>query len=399
MSASGRDADPSSPRVDAPSPVAGPRDPVADGASLPVRVGIVGCGNISGQYLETCRRFRLLQVEAVADLDSDLARGRAAEFEVPRVLEPGALVEDPAVDLVVNLTVPSAHAGVSLAALRAGKAVYSEKPLATTRADGARLLAAASERGVRLGGAPDTFLGAALQTGRKLIDDGWIGRPLAAAAFVVNHGMEHWHPNPGFFYQPGAGPLFDVGVYYVTALVTLLGPVARVAGAGTAGSATRPFLTGPRRGETFPVATPTHVAALLEFAAGPVASLVASFDVWGSELPRLEIYGTEGTLSLPDPNFFGGSVRLRRAGADAFTEVPLSHGFARAGRGLGAADLAHALRSGRPHRATGELAYHVLDTMQAALESAGQGRRIELESRCERPSPLPLGLPDDALDA
>ncbi len=376
-----------------------PRHTAAVGAAAPVRVGIVGCGNISSQYLEACRRFRLLKVEAVADLDADLARNRAAEFDVPRVLEPEALVENPAVDLVVNLTVPSAHAAVSLAALRSGKAVYSEKPLATTRADGAYLLSVARERGVRLGGAPDTFLGAALQTGRKLIDDGWIGRPLGATAFVVSHGMEHWHPNPGFFYQPGAGPLFDVGVYYVTALVALLGPVARVAGAGTTGSRVRPFLTGPRRGETFPVTTPTHVAALLEFAAGPVASLVASFDVWGSELPRLEIYGTEGTLSLPDPNFFGGVVRLLRAGAEAFTELPLSHGFARTARGLGAADLAHAFRSGRPHRAGAELAYHVLDTMQATLESAEQGRRIDLESSCERPAPLPLGLPEDALDA
>ncbi len=367
-------------------------------ARSPLQVGIVGCGNISAQYLEACQRFRLLRVEAVADLDADLARSRADAFGVPRALEPEALIADSGIELVVNLTVPSAHAAVSLAALQSGKAVYSEKPLATTRTDGARLLAEASERGLRLGGAPDTFLGGALQTARKLIDDGWIGRPLAATAFVVSHGMEHWHPNPAFFYQPGAGPLLDVGVYYVTALVTLLGPVARVAAASATGFSERAFLTGPHRGATFEVTTPTHVTALLELAGGPVATLVASFDVWGSELPRLEIYGTEGTLALPDPNLFGGAVRLRRADAETFTEVPLSHGFARTGRGLGAADLAHALRSGRPHRASAELAYHVLDTMQAALESAEQGRRIDVESRCERPAPLPLGLPEDALD-
>ena len=380
-------------RPPAPMPANAP-----NGGPAPVGVGIVGCGNISAQYLETCRRFPALRLEAVADLDDELARRVAREHQVPRTLAPEALAADPAVDLVVNLTVPGAHASVTLAALEAGKAVYSEKPLATRREDGARLLEAARAHGARLGCAPDTFLGAAGQTARKLLDDGWIGRPLAATAFVANHGMEHWHPNPAFFFQPGAGPLFDIGVYYLTSLVALLGPVARVAGSGATGFPERTYGVGPRRGQRFGVGTPSHVSALLEFERGPVATVLASFDVWANELPRIEIYGTEGTLSLPDPNFFGGPVRLQRAGDGAFREVPHSHGFEETRRGLGAADLAHALRSGRPHRASGELAYHVLDVMEGVLESAEQGRRIDLGSRCERPAPLPLGLPEDALD-
>ncbi len=363
----------------------------------PLRVGLMGCGNISGAYLGACGRFAALRVDAVADLDMDLARARAAEHRVPRAIEPEALLTDPDLDLIVNLTVPAAHAEVSLAAMRAGKAVYSEKPLATSREDGRRLLDAAEAHGVRLGAAPDTFLGGGLQTCRKLIDDGWIGRPLAATAFMVNHGMEHWHPNPAFFFQPGAGPLFDVGVYYLTALVTLLGPVARVSALAGTGSAQRIIGVGPRLGQAIEVGTPTHVSTLLEFENGAQGVLVASFDVWASELPRMEIYGTQGTLSAPDPNTFGGPVRLAR-GREGWGEVPLSHGYTGDTRGLGVADIAHALRSGRPHRAAAELAYHVLDIMQGALESAERGERVTLHSRCERPAPLPLGLAEGLLD-
>lgn len=366
-------------------------------AVAPLRVGVLGCGTISGAYLKACRRFAALRVDAVADLDMDLARSRAAEHAVPRALEPDALVSDPDLDLVINLTVPSAHAPLSLAALRAGKHVYSEKPLATTREAGRALLDAAREAGVRLGSAPDTFLGGGLQTCRALLDEGAIGRPLAATAFMVNHGMEHWHANPGFFFQPGAGPLFDVGVYYLTALVTLLGPVAEVSALATRGFETRTIGIGPRTGERVPVATPTHVSTLLAFEGGVQATLVASFDVWASDLPRLELYGTEGTLSLPDPNTFGGPVRLAR-GREGWAEVPLRHGYTGESRGLGAADLAHAARSGRPARASGELAYHVLDVMQSALESAEGGARVGVASRCERPAPLPTGMPDGVLD-
>lgn len=364
----------------------------------PLNVGLVGCGNISSAYLKACRLFQALRVVAVSDLDMSLARTRAEEFEVERALEVGNLLTQPDIDIVINLTNPSAHAEVTLAALAAGRAVYSEKPLAITREDGRKLLEAAQTAGCELGCAPDTFLGGGLQTCRKLLDDGWIGRPVAATAFMVNHGMEHWHPNPAPFYAPGAGPLFDVGVYYLTALVNLLGPFKRVASSALTTFPERTISNGPRSGETVSVTTPTHISGLLEFVSGATCSLVTSFDVWASELPRLEIYGTEGSLSVPDPNTFGGPVRLKRMGAEGWSELPLSHPYTGNTRGLGAADLAHAIRSGRAPRAGGELAFHVLDTMQTLLEAAEGGGWLEIESRCECPAPLPLGLPLGLLD-
>ena len=360
----------------------------------PVNVGIIGCGNISSAYLRGCQLFEVLRVEALADLDMELARARAEEFSIARVLNVPELLADPDIDLVINLTVPDVHADVSLQVLEAGKHVYSEKPLATTRADGKKLLAAVSDK--LLGGAPDTFLGGGLQTCRKLIDDGAIGKPIAATAFMVNHGMEHWHPNPDFFYQPGAGPLFDVGVYYLTALVNLIGPVARVTSSATTTFPERTITSEPRRGEKIAVGTPTHVAALLGFENGAVGTLITSFDIWGSELPRLEIYGTEGALSAPDPNTFGGPVKLRRAGESDWTEVPLTHPYTDNSRGLGAADLAAAARSGRKPRAGGDLAFHVLDTMQTVLEATGAWQTVE--STCERPAPFPTGMTPGVLD-
>ena len=364
----------------------------------PLNVGLIGCGNISSAYLKACGLFRALRVTAVSDLDRELASARAAEFGVPKALSVPNLLGDPEVDMVINLTNPGAHAEVSLAALGAGKHVYSEKPLATTREDGRRVVEAAEGAGLGLGCAPDTFLGGGLQTSRKLLDDGWIGRPVAATAFMVNHGLEHWHPNPAPFYAPGAGPLFDVGVYYVTALVNFLGPVKRVTSAAATTFLERTIANGPRSGEKVPVTTPTHVTGLLEFEGGALCTLVTSFDVWASELPRLEIYGAEGTLSVPDPNTFGGPVRLRRMGAESWSEPPLTHPYTGNTRGLGAADLSHALQSGRAPRASGELAFHVLDTMQTLLEASDAGTWLDVKSRCERPAPLPLGLPVGLLD-
>ncbi|MEX2535064.1 MAG: Gfo/Idh/MocA family oxidoreductase [Trueperaceae bacterium] len=355
-----------------------------------VNVGIIGCGNISGTYLRNSRSFELLNVTAVADLDMARARSRAAEFGVPRACGVDELLADPAIDIVVNLTIPAVHAEVSLKILEAGKSVYSEKPLATCREEGLALLEEAASRGVRIGCAPDTFLGGGQQTCRKLIDDGEIGRPVAATAFRANHGMEHWHENPSFFYQAGAGPLFDIGPYYLTALVNLLGPIRRVAGAVTASSNERPITGGPLKGGTIRVETPTHVTSILEFDSGAVGTTINSFDVWASELPRLEIYGTEGTLSVPDPNTFGGPVRIRRAGDEEWREVPLTHGHGKESRGLGLADMALGMLEGTPHRASGELAFHVLDIMQSILEAAERARYVDLGSTTERPTPLPL---------
>ncbi|ULH17222.1 Gfo/Idh/MocA family oxidoreductase (plasmid) [Deinococcus sp. KNUC1210] len=358
-------------------------------------VGIVGTGVISRAYLEIARDLGLFRVAAVTDLDLSRAEALAQEFGV-RALPMDELLASSEIGAVVNLTPPAAHAGVSLAALNAGKHVYSEKPLATSREDGQAILETAARLGLRVGCAPDTFLGAGLQTARELLDAGTIGRPVGAAAFFMGSGPERWHPDPGFFYQPGAGPLFDMGPYYLTALVSLLGGVTRVSGSASRAHEERVIGSGARQGERVPVATPTHVTAQLEFGSGVSATFIASFDVQASELPRIELYGTEGTLSLPDPNTFGGPLKLRRAGESDWTEVPLTRPFAKNARGIGLADLLDAEAHGTPHRASGELALHILDIMTTVLEAAEQGRSLPLSSQANRPealSPHPAWLP------
>jgi predicted dehydrogenase len=353
-----------------------------------LRVGIVGCGVISGAYLKRLPTFPFLEVAAVADLLPERARERAAEFGIPRSCSPTELLADPDIDLVVNLTTPAAHASLALAAIEAGKSVYTEKPLALTRAEGQSVIAAADARGLRVGCAPDTFLGAGLQTCRRLLDEGAIGEPLGATGFMVGPGPEAWHPDPAFFYHQGAGPLFDVGVYYLTAFVSLLGPVARVSGSARISRARRAIGSEPLRGRLIDVEVPTHISMNLDFASGPVGTLVASFDVQASRLPRMEIYGTEATLSVPDPNTFGGPVRLKRPGESEWTEVPLIDGYAEQARGVGVADMVLAMEEGRPHLASGELALHVLDLMQAVHEASAEERYVHPETSCSLPEPL-----------
>jgi predicted dehydrogenase len=361
-------------------------------AQTSVNVGIIGCGNISDIYLTSDKKFEIMKIVACADLDMDRARAKAAQYGI-EARTPAELLADPAIAIVIDLTVPQAHASVGLAALEAGKHVYNEKPLAIERADARRMLDLAAVNGLRVGCAPDTFLGAGLQTCRKLIDEGAIGEPVAATAFMLGHGPEGWHPNPDFFYQHGAGPMFDMGPYYLTALIAMLGPVRRVTGSAQISFPERTITSQPHHGEKIAVNTPTHIAGVLDFASGPVATLVTSFDVWHAQVPRIEIYGSLGSLSLPDPNTFGGPVRLRRAGDEKWREVPLTHGYAENCRGIGVADLAYALRDGRPHRASGDLAYHVLDLMHAFHDASREGRHIDITSACERPAALPVGWP------
>ena len=363
-----------------------------------IKIGVIGCGTISSIYLTVCPTFDLLEVAACADVILERAEAQAAKYGVPVACSPAELLADPEIAIVVDLTIPAAHGEVALAALAAGKSVYNEKPLALTRAEGQEILQRARAAGLRVGGAPDTFLGGGLQTCRKLIDDGWIGTPVAATAFMLSHGPENWHPDPEFLYQPGAGPLFDMGPYYLTALIALLGPVRRVTSSARIPTPERIIGSQPKRGQRITVNTPTHVAGVLDFAGGPVATLVTSFDVWSAEVPRIEIYGTAGSLSLPDPNTFGGPVRIRRAGAEEWSTVPIPFGYTQNSRGLGVADMAYAMQSGRPHRANGELTYHVLDIMHALLEASEAGRHVEIASTCARPAPLPLDLPPDTLD-
>jgi predicted dehydrogenase len=365
-----------------------------------MNIGVIGCGKISGAYFKGCAVFDCLRVVACADLNRAAAEAKAKEFNVPRVCSVEELLADPAVELVVNLTVPQAHAPVNRQALAAGKHVYVEKPFAVTREEAKPVLALAQRKKLRVGSAPDTFLGGGIQTCRKLIDDGAIGRPVAAAAFMACPGHESWHPSPEFYYKVGGGPMLDMGPYYLTALVNLLGPIRRVTGATGKAFAERTITSQPLAGKVIHVEVPTHYAGVMDFVNGVIGTLVMSFDVFaGHNLPRLEIYGTEGSLSVPDPNTFRGPVRLRRKGEKEFVEVPLTHGYTDNMRGMGVADMAYAIRSGRPHRANGALAFHVLDVMQSFQEASESGKHIKIKSTCERPAPLPTGLAMGTLDA
>lgn len=361
-----------------------------------VKVGIIGCGNISSAYFKGCGAFPILDVVACADIVKERAEAKAEEYGVTAYTV-DELLADPDIQIVINLTIPKAHAEVSLDTIAARKNVYCEKPLAVTRDDGQRVLAAAEAQGVLVGCAPDTFLGGGIQTCRKLIDDGWIGQPVAATAFMTGHGPESWHPNPHIFYQQGAGPMFDMGPYYLTALVNLLGPISRVTGSAQISFPRRLITSQPHCGTHIDVTVPTHVTGVMDFERGIVGTIITSFDVWAASLPRIEVYGSEGSLSVPDPNTFGGPVRIWRPEAEGWQEMPLTHS-ADVGRGIGVADMAYALLSGRPHRASGELAYHVLDLMHSFVDASGSGSHVTLQSSCSRPAALPLGLVKGHLD-
>jgi predicted dehydrogenase len=362
------------------------------------KVGIIGCGNISGIYFKAGQTFNNIEIVAAADMVLERAKAKAEEFGVPKACSVEELLADPDIELVVNLTIPKAHASVCTAALEAGKHVHVEKPLAVNREDGKRVLELAKSKGLRVGCAPDTFLGGGLQTCRKLIDDGWIGQPVAATAFMLCHGHESWHPDPAFYYEVGGGPMFDMGPYYLTALVSLLGPVTRLTGSARVTFPERTITSQPKYGTKVTVETPTHIAGVMDFSNGAIGTLVTSFDVWAANVPLIEIYGTEGSLSVPDPNGFGGPVRVRRMGAKEWSEVPLTHGFAENSRGIGVADMAAAIERGRPHRVSGDLAYHVLDLMEGFHDASRDGRHYSPVSTVERPAPLPLGLPKDSVE-
>ena len=357
-----------------------------------VKVGIIGCGNISGIYFKNLTQtFQITEVAACADLIPERAAEMAKEFNVPKACSVEELLADPEIRIVVNLTIPAAHTEINLAALNAGKNVHCEKPLAITREDGMKVMNLAREKGLLVGCAPDTFLGGGLQTCRKLVDDGWIGEPVAATAFMTCHGHESWHPSPEFYYQVGGGPMFDMGPYYLTALVSLLGPVRRVTGSARISFPQRTITSEPKFGKIIDVEVPTHVAGILDFENGAVASIITSFDIWSANLPRIEIYGSEGSLMVPDPNTFGGPVFFRMRGQDEWKEIPLLFGYSENSRGVGVADMAHALISGGKNRASGEMAYHVLDMMQGFHDASNEGRHCELKSTCERPAAFEMG--------
>lgn len=355
----------------------------------PVNVGIIGCGAIIAQYLANFRRLEDINLVAVADLDPARAQAVADSYDGVRALTVDALLAADDVELVLNLTIPAAHAEVALRAIAAGKSVYGEKPLAATTAEARQVLHAARTAGVVVGCAPDTVLGTGIQTARKAIDDGLIGRPISATATMATPGHERWHPNPDFYYQPGGGPLLDMGPYYVSALVTLLGPVVSVIGAASHTRDERTIGSGPREGQTVPVAIDTHVTGVLVHASGALSTLVMSFDAVKTKSPNIEVHGEHGSLVVPDPNHFEGDVQVFALGADDWETLPVSAGYADSGRGFGIADLIRT-PAGLEPRAGGALGFHALDVMESVLESAQTGAPVMIGSTVERPAPVEL---------
>lgn len=362
-----------------------------------IGIGIVGCGNISGAYLKAIGdHFPFLDIRGISDLNRELAEARAREFAlVAKSLD--ELLSDPRIEIIVNLTVPKAHVAVALQALAAGKHTYSEKPLGINFAEGKRLVEAAREKGLLVGAAPDTFLGGGHQTARALIDQGVIGTPVGGTATFMCPGHERWHPNPAFYYEVGGGPMLDMGPYYITDLVNLLGPVAEVVGFTSMPRQERLITSEPRKGERIPVEVSTHVAGVMRFESGALVQVVMSFDVAGHKHVPIEVYGTEGTLIVPDPNRFGGQVELLKKGG-AFEDQPLQAPYVDGNfRSIGVADMALALRNGRAHRANGDLALHVLEVMEAFEVAAQTKRVVSIQSRVERPAALKQSLVDDRL--
>ncbi len=378
----------------------------------PFRVGLIGTGRISDIYLKTLSRYPQVDVVACGSLDLAESRAKADAYSVSRVAPPEEIIAGPDIDGILNLTVPAAHADVSLAALEAGKHVYSEKPLASDLADGRRILDLAASKGLTVGNAPDTFLGGRWQTVRKLLDEGRIGTPTGCAAFVGSHGTERHNPNPDFYYQIGGGPMLDLGPYYLSAMVFLLGPISRACGMSNRAFDRRMIENGPRSGVWMDVEVDTHVQGMLEFENGAIGSMTMSFDVWDSETPRFEIYGTEGTICIPDPdptdgaNNFNGEVWWRTRATSRWTHKPRlvgretwqtaenTHGINEDSRGVGLIEMADAISHGRTPRCSGELAYHVLEVMSGILNSQAAGQFAEISSRSTIPDILPESFPE-----
>lgn len=360
-----------------------------------MKIGIIGCGSISGAYFGGAQKTDALEIKSCADIRMEAAQNAAKKYSCQAVTV-DELLADPEIELVVNLTVPRAHVEVGLQALQAGKHVYSEKPLGVSFEEGQKLIRLAAEKGLHVGCAPDTFLGAGGQTARKAMDEGAIGRPIAGTAFMCGHGHESWHPNPTFFYDIGGGPMLDMGPYYVTALVNILGPVKRVAGVTTKAFEERIATSSGASGQRIPVKVSTHLTGAMEFANGAVITMIMSFDMWRHSLPCIELYGTEGSMKVPDPNGFGGPVLVALAKGEGWQEIPSA--FPQNARMIGVIDMVCAIRSGRAHRASGDLAYHVLEVMTAFDKSSQTGQHIEMQTTVERPNPFPSGLNEWEVD-
>lgn len=378
-----------------------------------VKIGIIGCGVISNTYISNIQSmFRWLDIVAVSALHIENAKKTAEKYGIPKACTTEELLADPEIEIVVNLTTPNAHTEINQKILRAGKHLYCEKPFALNLKDAKDTLDLAKSKGLMVGAAPENFLGAGLQTCRKVIDEGWIGTPISATANMISYGVETWHASPEFYYKEGGGPMLDMGPYYITALVSLLGPISKTACFSKTGNKTRKIYSKPLRGKTIDVEVPTTYNGIMEFTSGVIANINMSFDVWMSNLPKLEIYGTEGTLILPDPNLFGGKVKIFRkekvldslnlyGGAekpystdyDGLQEIPqIFQQPMDYIRGLGVLDMAYALVNGTKHRANEELIYHVTEAVLSFDESVQTGAVYSMKSTCERPEPLPRDI-------
>ncbi|MFD1721601.1 Gfo/Idh/MocA family protein [Amnibacterium endophyticum] len=360
----------------------------------PLRIGVIGVGVISAQYFDAFPSLPGLRLVAVADLDMARAAQVAEEQGVEARTVDELLASDD-VDAVLNLTIPAVHVEVGTRILESGKHVYAEKPLALSPDEAAPMLELAEQRGLRVGSAPDTVLGTGIQTARRLVDDGAIGQVLTADAHWSAPGHERWHPNPFFYYQAGGGPLLDMGPYYLTALVTMLGPVVRVSGVSIRSPRERTVGTGPRAGEAVPVAVDTGVSGILEHASGAVSRISMSFDTWATRMPLFEVHGTEGSIAVPDPNRFADPVEVWTTSDQEWRTVEPNAGYEGAGRGYGLADMGHAIATGRPHRASGALAQHVLEIMDAIPRSSSEHAVITLTTTVDRPEAVPEGATPD----
>ncbi|WFE76845.1 Gfo/Idh/MocA family protein [Roseinatronobacter sp. S2] len=357
-------------------------------------IGVLGCGNISAAYMRLAPLFRGIEMRACADLNADAAKARAEEFGLRAETVDGLLGADD-IDIIVNLTVPAAHFDVSMQILDAGKHVYSEKPFVLSLEEGQKLAAKAAEKDLRVGSAPDTFMGGAHQLARHLVDSGRVGKVSSGTCFVQSPGMEMWHPNPDFFFKPGGGPILDLGPYYISNLVQLLGPVKRVTAMSMSAQAERTITSQPRHGEKITVETPTTIHAILQFQSGAQVTYCASWDVWQHCHAPMELYGADGTLHVPDPNFFGGEVRMTSKAAFTSAGVAWDHPFGRANdgtnanyRAAGLADMALAITDGRAHRCSLEFSLHVVDVMTAILNAATAGQVLDITTTCDRPEAL-----------
>lgn len=365
-----------------------------------VRVGVIGCGAISGAYLGMAKNFPIVEMAACADLDSAKAKAAAEKFGIPKVASVEEVIKDPSIDVILNLTVPKAHVPVAMAALDAGKHTYAEKPLGINREEARKMMECAAKKKLLIGCAPDTFMGAGVQTARKLIEDGAIGTPVAFTSFMLCPGHESWHPSPEFYYEVGGGPMFDMGPYYLTALLNILGPVKRLTGTATIAIPERTITSQPKNGKKVKVETPDHIVGTMEFengCAGVIATSFATrFSPFEGKQP-ITIFGTQGTLKVPDPNTFDGAVFIRKIGDADYTEVP--HTFVKGyGRSVGLADMAYAIRSGRKMRADGQQAMAVLDLMQGFLDSSDTGKAFTPTVTYDKPKLMPAELPFGTLD-